>query len=307
MQALARFILRGRAQAFASTLVGTLLTFLFPLVNLGSAVIALVTLREGAREGLVQIAGVGILLALFALSLGGSVHAGLLFAAFMWLPVWLIALQLRRSRSLAGALELAGAFGLLPVLLLYAMSEGNPDQLWVALMTTLQEMPDLMPAMSEMLAALAETPVPGWVGQIGMSTVLGLVVSLLLARALQAAAVNPGGFREEFHALRLSMPLYWITVGLGVMGVLNGGQGLFADMLQVVLTLYFLQGLAVVHGLLGIHGGAAMWLPGLYVLLVLFFNPAMLVLALLGFTDRWMDFRARALRKNGNNKPNKGE
>ena len=307
MQALARFILRGRTQAFASTLIGTLLTFLFPLINLGSAVIALVTLREGAREGLIQIAGVGVLLALIALSLGASAHAGLLFAAFMWLPVWLIAMQLRRSRSLAGALELAGAFGLLPVLLLYVMSEGNPDQLWVALMTTLQEMPDLMPAMSEMLAALAETPVPGWVGQIGMSTVLGLVVSLLLARALQAAAINPGGFREEFHALRLSMPLYWITVGLGVMGILNGGQGLFADMLQVVLTLYFLQGLAVVHGLLGIYGGAAMWLPGLYVLLVLFFNPAMLVLALLGFTDRWMDFRARALRKNGKNKDDKTE
>ena len=307
MQALARFILRGRTQAFASTLVGTLLTFLFPLVNLGSAVIALITLREGAREGLLQIAGVGVVLAVFALYLGGSAHAGFLFAGLMWLPVWLMALHLRRTRSLAAAMELSGAFGLLPVLLLYVISEGTPDQLWIALMTSLQEMPDFMPAMSEMLAMLAETPLPGWVGQLGMSTVLGIVVSLLLARALQAAAVNPGGFREEFHALRLSMPLYWITVGLGVLGIINGGQGMFADMLQVMLTLYFLQGLAVVHGLLGIHGAGAMWLPGLYVLLVLFFSPAMLVLALLGFTDRWMDFRARALRKNGKNNSNQSE
>ncbi len=297
MQALAQFILRGRTQAFMATLVGTLLTFLFPLVNLGSAVIALVTLREGAREGLLQIAGVGVLLAVFALYLGGSAHAGFVFAGLMWLPLWLIALQLRRTRALASALELAGAFALLPVLGMYALSNGNPDQLWIEFMATLRETPDLLPAVQGMLDLLADTPVSGWVGQLGMSTLLGLALALLLARALQAAAVNPGGFRTEFYQLRLSMTLYWITVVIGVLGVISGGHGLFADLLQVALTLYFLQGLAVVHGLLGIHGGAAMWLPGLYALLLLFFSPAMLVLALLGFTDRWMDFRRRALRK----------
>ena len=59
----------------------------------------------------------------------------------------------------------------------------------------------------------------------------------------------------------------------------------------------FLQGLAVVHGMLAKTGSGSVWLVVLYLLLIFFMPQAVMVLATVGLMDVWIDFRARVGEK----------
>ena len=72
----------------------------------------------------------------------------------------------------------------------------------------------------------------------------------------------------------------------------NLGQ-LMADALLILLVIYLLQGLALVHAIVHRTQAHRGWLIGLYVVLLLAAPEMMPLLALLGWMDTWIDFRAR--------------
>ena len=73
MQALASFTMRGRSQAVLVAAVCALLSLIVPLVGLiSSAAVALVTLRQGAVEGLIVGAFAGLASGLLAFAALGS-------------------------------------------------------------------------------------------------------------------------------------------------------------------------------------------------------------------------------------------
>jgi hypothetical protein len=115
------------------------------------------------------------------------------------------------------------------------------------------------------------------------------LVLLMLARSWQAGLYNPGGFRDEFHRLRLS----WKTAaGLLLMFTL---AGLGTPVLQP-LTLFFVlpllfAGVALVHGIAGLKKWPGAVLVIFYVALL---SPIMTqILVLAAITDSWYDFRSR--------------
>jgi hypothetical protein len=118
---------------------------------------------------------------------------------------------------------------------------------------------------------------------------------LLLGRWWQALLFNPGGFRPEFHQLRLGRPLALLALALFGAAVLSGWPVL-SNLVLVLGTLYSVQGIAVAHALVFKLRLSPAWLLLLYLFLVPLLSQ--LVMAL-GIADAWADFRTRARPRPG--------
>lgn len=274
MQTLAGFAMKGRRQAIlAAVLLG-----LFPVINFLSApIVALICLRHGKSEGLIVLAW-AILPALGWAVLGDMIPLLLL------LGIVVLAFVLRSTGSWEATL-------------LSSIGVGIGAQLG------LQLKPDFVVVMQQQIEQLMNNPElqgqftavpPEQLQQLlmvffGTMLMFLALLLLMLARSWQAKLFNPGGFRDEFHRLRLSwkasaaLLLLFVLVSLG------------SDELQQ-LSLYFVlpllvAGAALVHGIVGLRRWPAAVLVIFYATL---FSPIMTqILILAAITDSWYDFRAR--------------
>lgn len=276
-------------------LLAALSLFVPPASILSTSVVALVTLRKGIVPGalvmgLATAASGGIAL----LALGG-VNLAIGFLILMWLPVWLLAVLLRSSRSLA--LAVVGAMVLGFVMLGgQFMQSADPVADWTALLgpfvESLAEAQLVEDSQQATLVALMARWMPGIVAA---GFFLQLTASLLLARWWQALLYNPGGFRTEFHQLRLPKVLSIALLLAVLLMLLQGGDNVtvleYALILLVVA--WFIQGLALAHGIVGKLGSSSGWLFGIYLLLLFALPHTVIVLAMAGIADAWFDFRAR--------------
>ena len=271
-----------------------ILSLLLPPVSLFSAaVIALVTLRKGANEGALVLAMASVACSLLALLLFGQPWAMAGFVLLMWMPAWMLALQLRASRSLSLAIQFALLFGLLVIGAQYLQSDG-PVAGW-------QQM--LEPFVAELVTAklVAESDqqalievMASWMpGLVAAGFFLQLVGSLFIARWWQAMLYNPGGFGEEFRTLRWHRLLALVTLAVIAARWLMADGNLPDYLLVLLLAAWFIQGLAVVHGVIRQTQASRGWLIGLYLLLLVAMPHALTALAVTGFADAWIDFRAR--------------
>lgn len=298
MRALATFIMKGRAQAVPALVGLTVLSWNFSLISLFStATVALSTLRQGASEGAVIMALAALPVTLVGWLLLGSPWQVAGYTLLLWVPVWLIAIVLRETGSLATALASAAALGMLAVLGVYMVAD-DPAALWQEelrkfLQPFLEQQKSAPEA--ESLARSLSVFARLLTGMVAAGSVLTLVLSLLIGRWWQAMLFNPGGFRAEFLKLRLTAPLAYLWLGLLAMAWM-GGNGLAEVAANLAIPLfvpYLLAGFAVLHALLS--GGGGFWLAGIYVAL-LFVSPLIMMIVLLGFTDTWLDWRRRFAR-----------
>ncbi len=302
MKALATFILRGPSQAMLVA-VGTavLAMMLPPLSVISGAVVALVTLRNGLRPGAMVMLGSTVFVALLAYVSLGNVLPGVVFLTLLWLPMWILAWVLRETRSLALATTAAGMLGIVGVVVVYAIV-GDVSAWWQQVLMTMFE-----PAMEAggpladratvetILADLSKV----MTGIAAAGASLNAVMCLYLARAWQAQLYNPGGFRKEFLGLRLGQGLALVSVVFVALSLLPLGvvAHMAGEIVIVILSLYLLQGLALVHAIVDQRKLHKAWLAVLYVVM-LFVMPQLTVLvAVMGLVDTWADFRRR-LAKN---------
>jgi hypothetical protein len=301
MRALASYILRGPMQATLVAVLCAMLSLLIPpTAYLAGAVVALVTLRVGGRQGITAVFGATIgvgLIAWLVLPLSAAV-AFMLAAAFaltVWLPVWLVSSVLRSTQSLALALQAAALFGVVVVVGAFWVL-GDPASAWHELLDKMKPVfvpPGASPNADQVYGELIARA-PYMTGYLAASLVLGVVVSLLVGRAWQAMLFNPGGLRNEFNGLRYGTTA--AVIALAVAGFAGFTEvPLLTNIVIVLVLAYVFQGLGVVHGLLARLKASGGWLVGIYVLLLL---PMVVeLIALLGFADTWLDFRARFGRK----------
>ena len=298
MKALASFILRGLSQAMLVAVGTAVLALILPPLSLMSgAAVALVTLRKGAQPGAIVMAGGTVLVAALAyLSLGNPLP-GLVFLGVLWLPVWVLAWVLREFRSLSLATIASGGFGLAGVVLVYLLA-GDITAWWQQeLLLVFQPVIEAGGTLADpeevktILAGLAKI----MTGLAAAGMVLNALMCLFLARGWQAQLFNPGGFRSEFHELRLGKAMAIATAIVIVVSMLPVDTlAQFAtEIMIVVLGLYIMQGLALVHAIVARRNMHVAWLVGLY-LVVMFVLPQLLALvAVVGLIDTWVDFRRR--------------
>jgi Predicted membrane protein (DUF2232) len=296
MQAVARYIMRGRLQAILVAAAAAMLSLLLPPLNyISSAVVALVTLRKGWRDGLIIIAGAAAAMAAFAsLTPLDPVHAVLL-AGVIWLPVWMLSLVLRQTVSLSVTVSVAALVGCVIVVGVY-LGINDPAQTWRDIMDRLVEQAQQQSeqaaadAFGKVLTSLA----PYMTGMLAAALVLGLILSVFLARWWQALLYNPGGFGREFHGLRMGRN--FALVALGTLAVNMAASGWLEEVagnaMIVIVAAYLLHGLGLVHGIVAAKGIHVGWLIALYAV-TLILPQSSLLLAAAAFVDSWMDIRAR--------------
>lgn len=296
MKGLASYVMRGLSQAVMVTSVLALLSLFLPLLGIiSAAVVGLVTLRQGARNGL-RVALLSTLAAgiILALSIANPLPV-LGFLVLQWFPLWLLGGLLRSTRSLNLSLQAALGFGVLAILVQYLLL-GDPAQAWLTQLQPLMEQLSKSGVVDASQGTEFTRELAGWMaGVLAAGIFLQLILSLLLARWWQAQLYNPGGFRSEFRQLRVSK---WLgVVGLPALAVLLLSSLEAPELLRhfgtLLLAPFFLLGLAVVHATLGSTGAGTAWLIAVYLLLFVVMPQAVLMLALIGLLDVWIDFRRR--------------
>ncbi|MCK9531390.1 MAG: hypothetical protein M0R77_12650 [Gammaproteobacteria bacterium] len=288
MKFLAGYAMRGPMQAVLVAAVCALLSLVVPpLSYLGGGTVALVTLRLGSWQGAKVMLGAALAVTALSLLVLRSAVPGPAFLVALWLPVWVLALELRRSVSLRHAMVVAGGFGALFVIVLYGALD-NPAAFWHEVFEKVfsEAGGQAGDAMAEAYGVMT--------GALAAGFTLSLLGSLFIARWWQALLYNPGGFQSEFHALRFG-PL----LGLGTLAVASlaflGDERLAAfasDLVIVLIVLLLLHGIAVVHGLVRLKGVHGAWLGLMYVLLLFMLPQTAITLSAVGLADAWFDFRA---------------
>lgn len=295
MKGLASFVMRGLSQSVMVSTVLALLSLILPLFGiLSAASVGLVTLRNGAKSGIIVSLLATLACGLFlAVSFGNPVPA--LVFLLQWVPVVLLGQFLRASRSLDLSIQSALGFGLLAILGQYLLLE-DPTGFW---QTQLQPLVDQLVkagVMDQVNSQAVVARLAGWMsGVLAAGVFLQLSCSLLVARWWQSLLYNPGGFREEFHRFRLHKALG--VVGLAAIVILlmpsQALPEIFRHLAILLSAILFLAGLAVTHGVLGKMSSSGLWLGVVYFLLIFLLPQVAMVLATIGLMDVWIDFRAR--------------
>lgn len=295
MRGLASFVMRGRSQAALVAAVAAVLSLLLPpILIIGGGAVALVTLRRGAGEGLLAIVLAGLGTAVLAYPIFATLTPAVGIMLLFWLPLWLLAVILRSTVSLVWTLQISAVLGGLLVIGFYLVLD-DPGAWWLGVLNevfrpVLQEANlDIdETALNELMTTLA----PLMPGLMAANLLASLLLGLLLGRWWQALLYNPGGFRAEFHQLRLGRQM--AVIALGIIGLaLITGIPLFANLALVLGLIYGLQGVALVHGVVGKTGLGWGWLAGFYALLIIALPQLVALLCLMGIADAWVDLRAR--------------
>ncbi len=297
MKAFANWVMKGRMQAVvAATVLAVLALLVTPLALVSAAVVVLTVLRQGWREGalvvvsaLLAIAGLGGLL--FQMPLETA-----LIGATLWLPAALLGGVMGRSGSLRLAVEAATVGAALIVLVQYWLMP-DPAAFWGDALNEFLALRIDQETLEASNAGQLVALMAGWMaGGVAATWLLGSVASLVLARYWSALLDGSGAFGAEFRQLRFGRWLLWTVPLLLVVGVLmTGGEPSLAGQLYLVgMMVFVIQGISLAHGLVAEFGGSPAWLVGLYLLLILVAPQGATLVALAGYADGWLNFRARA-------------
>ena len=289
MRALADFIMRGRVQAALVVVGAAALPLLFWL---SAAAGCLVFLRRGMSDAFGVLAW-ALLPAVawwyfgeprtLMVLLGALGLAALLRAGWSWNRVLLASIALGlvygvvlgvvfREPIEAMAQELNK--------LLPQMLDGLYQQLSVVERARLEAL--IAPVLNGLIAALLQ---------------IVSLVALILGRYWQATLYNPGGFGDEFRAIRIPLWPAMLLLACMLIGPNFGPQIAMLTPLCSVPLMF--AGLALLHGLVKAGKLAKFWLVGLYVTLLLFMQLIYPLLVVLAIVDSLIDFRGRIGPKAG--------
>lgn len=284
MRALAEFVMRGRVQAVSVAIAGVVLPF---FVWVSAAVIGLVTLRRSGQDAILVLGWSVLASVAMMLWQGdpGPVVALIGTAAAAWV--------LRLSRSWPYALVIIVVAGLLSAAVLNMSDSHFVAMLTERLNSFLTELRARMSA--EQAALLSQMSAAQVSGLLGVRSASLMAIALLLARWWQAMLYNPGGFREEFHSLRLPMP---VVIGSIAGGLLIAQTGHDYQVWIALFALPFIvAGFALAHGVVGIRRWGRGPLIALYISWLVAWELVTGVLLLLALIDSWWDFRGRLIAK----------
>ena len=281
MRVLAEWAMHGPKQAIG---LATLFACVPMLFWVSGAIVSLVVLRRGIDQG-VKVLVWALLPAIAWAAMGQfATIAGLIATTAL-------ACILRQTVSWQKTL-----LALLPVgaLVAFITAQLAPQQISMLSELVLKFISDLTQHGDQRSVDIGSLKPLVEYGVIGMLTWFNLVsciIGLVLARSWQAQLFNPGGFREEFHQIKLPA-----LIALALLMFTLGGSTLAPFMLVVapVATLPLLvSGLALFHGLVEMRQLSKVWLVAFYALLVFITQLMYPVIVLTACLDSVFDFRAR--------------
>ena len=202
MRSVLTFVMRGRVHVITACAVCSVFSLLlFPFNYVSGALLGLATLRNGAVEGALVLLGSTVLGGAFMFAAIDTFRPALFLALLSWVPLWVLAIVLRQTRSQGAALA-AGGLILAAAIVVVRQYLGDPAAWWARVLEELFSWLSFSGDWEPFIDRIA----PLMTGIVAAGALLGLAVTLILARWWHAVLDRPGGFGEEFRALR--MPRY---------------------------------------------------------------------------------------------------
>lgn len=276
----ARWLMRGTPQAVAAAAIAALVPWLFWL---SAAIAALVTLRRGMSPALPVILAA-------ALPAGWWWMQGDVIPLACVLLATLMAVVLRSRARWSEALIVGVLASAVMVQLGVFVPPGGVGPLLEQLRQGSAEVDAMLRELANQGIATEQLATLLVGGVTGVMVSLAAVGCLALGRAWQAGLYNPGGFREEFHGLRLAPREFAILLVLGIVGLV-----LLPGLAMLAWVPLLVAGIALIHGIIGIKGMNGLWLVAFYVLLIATW-PTILIVLLLAVIDSFANFRERLAR-----------
>jgi hypothetical protein len=272
-----------------------LLAVLFAIIPLmgwvADIIMALVTLRKGAREGAIVL--VWVMLPSLLLALKGYPQFLLYNALAGSVITYVFALVLRHAMNWTSVIQAAVIIGVLEIIALHVVVP-NIDADWS------RGIINYFAMMQQQLALQAgDSDVRYWAELLGkiitgfQITLLFLydLIILVLARYVQARLYNPTGLRQELYNIRLSIiPI--AIFALAVIGALSGNE-VALDCLFLTAMPFIVAGISLTHNMAAVAKISGYWFIGFYGLLILFFPYFALALAVFALADSGFNFRQR--------------
>ena len=255
MRGLAEFIMRGRWQALAVAVLGSG-SLLFGWIS--AAAIALVTLRKGTASGGWLVLWAMLPAAIVAAMSGDMGSVMLLLVAFC------LSVILRETVSLPLALIASVPLAMLGGLALIALNGPFLEDLVATFNQALRQLEQDMTSDQQGELAFTSLAVPQVGALLAIGNTVVAVLAVLLGRYWQALLYNPGGFGQEFRALRLPQGAVVSLVALGTVLWLQGDEWRVWSAVAVMpLTVV---GFALVHAYAARTDKGVTWLTLMYTL-----------------------------------------
>jgi hypothetical protein len=281
MRGLAEFIMRGRWQALAVAVLGSG-SLLFGWIS--AAAIALVTLRKGTASGGWLVLWAMLPAAIVAAMSGDMGSVMLLLVAFC------LSVILRETVSLSLALIASVPLAMLGGLALIALNGPFLEDLVATFNEALRQLEQDMTSEQQGELAFTSLAVPQVGALLAIGNTVVAVLAVLLGRYWQALLYNPGGFGQEFRALRLPQGAVVSLVALGTVLWLQGDEWRVWSAVAVMpLTVV---GFALVHAYAAHTDKGVTWLTLMYTLWIVL-DPIKWVWLGFVMADVFVDFRAR--------------
>jgi len=299
MRSLARFALAGPVQAILVVFGFALLSFPFPiLIIFSGGALALVTLHFGIKHSAQILLASILLVYVSTFFIFKSVTTGPLIT---WTSVLALTYVYRNTKSLNLTLQLSVIFGMV-VIVLIALLIPDMQTHWLNYLQGMFETIEKDPALAAILenARLTRERVQQFLPVIASVMTGGLVslylqticAALFLGRWWKGLQDNIRPFREEFVAIRLGKVIAALAI-LFIVAALVVKHAIFWQLALVCLSMFSIQGLAIVHALVGQMSNPIFGFVVVYGLL--FFAAPQMVVALsaLGVMDSFINLRVR--------------
>jgi len=302
MRALARFILSGPMQAVSVAVGFALLSFAFPfMIIFSGAALALITLQLGMSQSVRVLLISTVLISVSTYFLFGGISSGPFFA---WSAAMIVAMMYRNTKSLSMALQLLTVLGLVAVVLI-AVIFPDLQAHWQHFMQNAFKVFEKDPAFQGMWQSKSLSPerVEKFLPIIA-SVMTGMLISLFilttsitvfLARQWQGFQENIRSFREEFIAINLSKVLAGLAI-MFLMAALVLKHAILWQLALVCLSIFSIQGMAIVHAFFGQFANATFGLVMVYGLLFVAAPHMIMTLSTLGVVDSFFKFRKRFVK-----------
>lgn len=290
-----QIIQEPKAAALSVALLG-----MIPFFHLfGLLFMLVITLRTGAREGFVLACIVSACTAVLSLFVLHHAPKEVILPLFNPFLLWGLAVILYHSASWQRVIQLLTLVGLAIVFWIgyfYPHLVATYAKAWIDTFTTyLHQLAQVHPSL------VNRVPAEDWQRAIALlgSFSLGFrplafvtagLLSLLLARFIQAALYNPGGLKKELYHWHLGygtagfITLMWMAAYFYTTPILMG-------MVPVLMLPLLCNGFSLVHCLTAGYKHQLIVLVVFYACVLLLLQQLLLFVLLLGYVDCFINFR----------------
>ncbi len=277
-----------------NAVLGLVVALLLPAPQLtGGAILVLLVLANGARFAVIEAMSATAIVAVLFLLLGGTLASVIGLTAGTFVPALLLAVMLVTTRSLTLTLQVSVIVAV-AALLLFQLAVPDRAAFWQPYLDQMAEIFRQNGLQLDTTVFTAEVVTITVALAFWLLHTAALLFGYSLYQRLTTETVAYGQFRDLNFGRVIALTVALISLLAFVIDATW-----LQNITYMLFVMFMMQGLAVVHWLRDAAILPSIAVVSMYLLLPFLQVLLVMVLALMGFSDAWFDFRRRWKKRKG--------